>query len=511
MKTSNLLALLFLFLTSLASAQIDTSLAYEGYYRQAFVTHQNQLYTVARGMYKESGYKVFRYNKASQVFETVYTINWTSSLWGVQLLTNDSMLLLNYNDNSIFHIMEVDSTGATLFDTLAVDMLHQSPLVVENQLYYIRNRRIGNETRPEVFSYDLKTKSREFRYVGGLVRENHILNGNMMYTRLNDKTETNSIFISGNTINDTTRLLDDAYPKTLTQYKDKFYFITTPSNDLKVWESDGTKAGSKVIKQVTGTPGQSGKLVEGFGDFLALGIKDNSNKGFALWLYNDHSGTFYLKEAAQPNTNFNNIIYIDSSNYFFTDINKTKVYVRSSLSPNLRELSIENGRQPISAMYRDGNEIVICSHANDTIRAYGFNTADTTIGALGPVIALNQGSPASDSTVVKETAVLGTAYWNGSLFVHYVDQGVYKTVEYLESSPTSYQEPGFEELSVFPNPTTHLLTVPYTSNEPVRIYNMNGREMMNESLNGHSLDVSSLPPGVYLLRTAECQTAFIKQ
>jgi hypothetical protein len=69
-----------------------------------------------------------------------------------------------------------------------------------------------------------------------------------------------------------------------------------------------------------------------------------------------------------------------------------------------------------------------------------------------------------------------------------------------------------ERFSVFPNPAENTLHLSEAIKGRYTVYDINGKVMFSGKVvtNG-AIDVSNLPPGVYMLRTAENTYKFTKQ
>jgi hypothetical protein len=66
-------------------------------------------------------------------------------------------------------------------------------------------------------------------------------------------------------------------------------------------------------------------------------------------------------------------------------------------------------------------------------------------------------------------------------------------------------------LEIYPNPTSDFVKLPSTSNR-LSIYNTLGQDITNQvRLDGSTLDVRSLPAGVYHLMIDGKQASFVKQ
>lgn len=69
-----------------------------------------------------------------------------------------------------------------------------------------------------------------------------------------------------------------------------------------------------------------------------------------------------------------------------------------------------------------------------------------------------------------------------------------------------------ERFSVFPNPAEHTLHLSEAIKGRYTVYDISGKVMLSGKVvtNG-AIDISSLPPGVYMLRTAESTYKFTKR
>ncbi|MCP4522441.1 MAG: leucine-rich repeat protein [Cytophagales bacterium] len=65
------------------------------------------------------------------------------------------------------------------------------------------------------------------------------------------------------------------------------------------------------------------------------------------------------------------------------------------------------------------------------------------------------------------------------------------------------------QISIYPNPSTHYITVQSLSDEIINIYSVTGTLIMSSE--SKTIDISELPTGVYLLKQGESSTRFIKE
>ena len=148
-----------------------------------------------------------------------------------------------------------------------------------------------------------------------------------------------------------------SYPRYLTEFNDKLYFSAIDAeNGEELWVSDGTTAGTQLVKDIYpgsndyGSYGDSypRNLVE-FNNKLYFSANDNEN-GRELWVSDGTSeGTQLVKDINPDNSSFygNN-----SSPYNLTEFNN-KLYFSANDNENGRELWVSDGTTEGTQLVKD--------------------------------------------------------------------------------------------------------------------------------------------------------------
>ncbi|OQC44536.1 MAG: hypothetical protein BWX59_01851 [Bacteroidetes bacterium ADurb.Bin028] len=66
-------------------------------------------------------------------------------------------------------------------------------------------------------------------------------------------------------------------------------------------------------------------------------------------------------------------------------------------------------------------------------------------------------------------------------------------------------------LKVYPNPTTSILQLEGLQTENIQIMDISGKVVLNANVSGKSIDVSSLKPGLYIIKANNQVARFIKE
>ena len=83
---------------------------------------------------------------------------------------------------------------------------------------------------------------------------------------------------------------------------------------------------------------------------------------------------------------------------------------------------------------------------------------------------------------------------------HGEDWGIFKKVEEIELAQAAITDIPLPNIKIYPNPTPRSFIVDYDSRSQIKIYDINGREMLTQTANGKTeIDISHLPKGVYIV------------
>lgn len=75
------------------------------------------------------------------------------------------------------------------------------------------------------------------------------------------------------------------------------------------------------------------------------------------------------------------------------------------------------------------------------------------------------------------------------------------------SEESSSKENSIEKLSIYPNPATSgeiiYITTRFNDHKKIEIFNVLGKNVLSTTLSGNELNISSLDPGIYILKLKE--------
>ncbi len=146
---------------------------------------------------------------------------------------------------------------------------------------------------------------------------------------------------------------------------------------------------------------------------------------------------------------------------------------------------------------------------------YGFLQVDDLFNHDDLVYALGITFEPEEGYVFSEDV---NVFYNGdpSLFdaaeSYFIEDGAYMafTIGFHVSDPLDVAEQSSESLSVWPNPAANMLQLNVAGGSTVSVFDMTGRMVMREHYEGH-LDVSTLAPGLYAIKTKGCSVRFVKE
>ena len=91
----------------------------------------------------------------------------------------------------------------------------------------------------------------------------------------------------------------------------------------------------------------------------------------------------------------------------------------------------------------------------------------------------------------------------------YIDSVYYKEVDVTGLTRVESNRP----FTVFPNPASGIISISGTDEEEIHIFDIVGDKVFSimEFSNGMSIDVSSFPDGIYILKAGNAVSKFIKK
>ncbi len=84
-------------------------------------------------------------------------------------------------------------------------------------------------------------------------------------------------------------------------------------------------------------------------------------------------------------------------------------------------------------------------------------------------------------------------------------------IKFLQSNSFAQTELKLPKLEVFPNPVQNLLHFSATVDQELEIYDLKGTLHFQEEVNGNTLNVSALKPGIYVLKAGSEVLRFVKR
>lgn len=298
-----------------------------------------------------------------------------------------------------------------------------------------------------------------------------------------------------------------------TKMGSKFVFTVTDGNAVhgrEMWVTDGTSGGTFQLKDIN--PG-TGSAFDGSGDFRALWGNN------LLFTATDNGTTYELwkTDATTSGTiKLSNISATNNSVGQWTPM-FGKVIFSMNNSSSGRELYKTDGTVPGTSLLK---EINIGAGSGLIASDFSINANNTmffvaTINGTKFELWKSDGTPAGTTAITSLNATseyLGQwSQINGKHTFSMYDGAVNVGRELYCINTITAVEPTKEPAltaNVRPNPTANLLTVSISENttiEEVKIMNLEGQIMMDvsDALKGNkegSIDLSSLSPGIYLLK-----------
>jgi ELWxxDGT repeat protein len=306
-------------------------------------------------------------------------------------------------------------------------------------------------------------------------------------------------------------------PSDLTVFDNKLYFSASDGiNGYELWVYDGENDPDLMFNIVDGPVGESPSDLKVINNALYFSAYTNAN-GAETWVYD---GVEQPKLYAELNEG-----YIDSDPYEYTFFNN-RIYFGALSSSVGQELF---SMCPYSVAYIDETACESFEFFGETLsesgtfehieqNAYGCNEVtilNLTINAVTFEIEEVEGTitvTASEATyqwvdcntafslIDGATEATFTPSVSGSYAVEVTQNGCTKTSDCIEVTVTGIETIA-ETLSIYPNPTTGIITV-ICSNLPINfkviVKNLIGQRV-TEQQNSNRIDMSLLPNGMYIV------------
>ena len=250
------------------------------------------------------------------------------------------------------------------------------------------------------------------------------------------------------------------------EYNGKLYFnVITSAYGVELWSTDGTSAGTTLVKDILAGPG--GSNAGNYGPWVYNGrlyfSANDSINGNQLWSSDGTTAGTTLFKVLSPYTPAN------ASPYLFTNYNNKMYFIASTDSINLAQLYVSDGTS-------GGTHVIAPAISpNYNPMAYTYNLVPTANG----------------------------------LYM----QGGFNSIGYelwIYNTPTAITETSGEgTLSAYPNPFGNSITLSGLQSSELytlSVYDMTGRECYQYELNNPAasanVSMPDLATGVYLMRVS---------
>jgi ELWxxDGT repeat protein len=349
-----------------------------------------------------------------------------------------------------------------------------------------------------------------------------VLNNQLVFRAISDPTTGEAIWISDGTAAGTTMLKDpnpnsaNSYINFLTVFNGKIYFRASDgTTGQELWVSDGATAGTQLFKDINPGSGDSyPNYLKASGNQLFFGAGDNVHPG-ELWVTDGTVANTHLvkdintNDASYPEslTDFNGIVLFRANNDYQgyelwrSDGTESGTYLLQDIYPgigggcNFSHTAIYNNLLYFNAS--DG------SSNGDDLWVTNGTAGATKIAPQGnttPAPLMNSG---------------GFKTYNGSLYfgANYDANGA-ELWRVTTSGIGIAEKEKLNDWLIYPNPASQQLhVVGIVGLGAYTICSFDGRVLSSAILEDspiHTIDISMLKPGVYLLTLNGCSRRFVK-
>jgi hypothetical protein len=171
-----------------------------------------------------------------------------------------------------------------------------------------------------------------------------------------------------------------------------------------------------------------------------------------------------------------------------------------------------------------------CSNFTTSIDTVYFDLGDTVTFSYGMGGMPSQcNAVANDQIFKNNTPIPVSSNWGMIKYYSTTNPGTYRflwhqffnldfTIELISNNPTSiFESQKLNQVKLYPNPTTGKFTLTLNQNDSeqtrVTVFNVTGRQILQETLTGNSLslDLSSHPKGIYIVKINNGKKSFVER
>ena len=455
--------------------------------------------------------------------------------------------LTNWNGTLYFtatdatHGTELWKTDGTTAGTVLVKDINPSTassnpsnlIILNNKLYFVATngtngyelwKTDGTEAGTEMV-IDLYTGSVESFTIGVLGRYLAVMNGYLYFMAQGSSTTRYELWKSDGTAEGTNLVKDiypganDGFPNHLTNINGTLYFwARTNETGYELWKSDGTTNGTVMIKDI-----YPGFRDGGFGynttddntpNFFSLGnnvyfVATEGSTGYELWKTDGTAaGTLQVKDI-YPGTESSNLGYgwIFNDGYSGLTLFKNELYFSAkdgkSQPYHGQELWKTNGTEAGTVMVKD----IVAGTGDSSPEFFTIynNSLYFAAGSSNSSRVIWRTTDGTESNTVSISGVLNPNYLtvsNGILyFSAYASSGSVGTELYrLDMQLATNEISKVKQITLYPNPVKDMLNFSEEVSD-VKVADLSGKMVKQISAKGKTVDISTLPKGIYIIST----------
>ena len=406
-------------------------------------------------------------------------------------------------------------SGTSLVETYGGDGWCLQSLVIGNKMYFVIDK---NNTVKELRVMDAGSNTSTLLLQYPVTSANNLIKCNDYLTEYNGKlyfsalTSVNGpeIYASDGTVAGTKMVKEiksgpsGSNPFGLVVFNNKIYFMATDdSNATSLWSSDGTESGTNIIKTFTSANAYSSSIylaADYFSKVYNGRLYFSANR--QLWATDGTAnGTIMIKSFTPSSTT-------ETGGYTLMN---GKLYFNASNGTNGYELWVTEGTEQSTQMAVDfspgsgsgftrllpqnlscGNQLFFA--AKDGNSAYQPHVTD---GTLAGTKLIKKIDPTGYDSIYLESIFVQLG--NKILFVAQTGSG--RQLYVMDAQCLlGTQDTKIADLKIYPNPATDLVNIVTKTNiVKTEIYSMDGKLVLQSTGNKKQIVVKSLLPGTYLL------------